>query len=164
MHKSLLLVAAILACCLTAAAQNANGILNGRISDASGASIAGAKVTIQNQETGVRQELTSSSEGRFYLPQVLIGTYRVTVEKSGFQKYIQSEVKIDVAQTVTLEVPLTIGDVATSVEITASAAQLSTETSSVSTVVNSKAILDLPSSGRNPFGLATLAPGVIPGS
>ncbi len=149
--------------CFCAAGQNANGILDGRIVDSSGASIPGARVMVENQNTGVKKEFTSNSEGRFYEGQVLIGTYRVTVEKTGFQKFVQSNIQVNVAQTVSLEIPLKLGDIATTVEISAIAAHLTTESSSVSTVVNSKAILDLPSSSRNPFALATLAPGVIPG-
>ncbi|MEO7142141.1 MAG: TonB-dependent receptor [Bryobacteraceae bacterium] len=145
------------------AAQNANGILDGRITDLSGAAVPGAKVAVENQGTGTTQQFTSNSEGRFYDGQVLIGVYRVTVERTGFQKYQQSNIRVDVAQTVSLDISLKLGDVSTLVEVNAQAAQLTTESSSVSTVIGSKAILDLPSSSRNPFALATLAPGVVPG-
>jgi hypothetical protein len=155
---------AALILCFCAAGQNANGILDGRIIDSSGASIPGARVTVENQGTGVKKDFTTNSDGRFYEGQVLIGTYRVTVEKTGFQKFVQSNIQVNVAQTVSLEIPLKVGDIATTVEISAVAAHLTTEASSVSTVVNSKAILDLPSSSRNPFSLATLAPGVNPGA
>jgi hypothetical protein len=157
-----LAVAALVITC-SATAQNANGILDGRIVDSSGSAVPAAKVTVENQGTGVRQDFTTNSEGRFYQAQVLIGEYRVIVEKAGFQKYVQNNIRVNVAQTVTLEISLKIGDVSTAIEVSASSAQLTTESSSVSTVVGSKAILDLPSSGRNPFSLATLAPGVIPG-
>ena len=163
MLRSPIVVIAAIALCSSALAQNANGILDGRITDSSGASVPGAKVTVENQGTGTSQQFTTNADGRFYQGQVLIGAYRVTVEKSGFQKYVESDVRVAVAQTVTLEIPLKVGDLATTVEIVASAAQLTTESSSVSTVIGSKAILDLPLSSRNPFSLATLAPGVIPG-
>ena len=150
-------------CGATAIAQTATGVLNGRVSDPSGASIPGAKVTIQNEATGVKQEGPTNSEGRFFNGFVLPGAYRVTVEKAGFGKYVQSKLTINVQQTVTLEIELKIGDTATTVEVSANAAQLATETSSISTVVTSKQILDLPLNGRNPFSLATLTPGVTPG-
>jgi hypothetical protein len=163
MFRSLIGSIAAIALCSSALAQNANGILDGRIIDSSGASVPGAKVIVENQGTGVRQEYTTNSEGRFYQAQVLVGTYRVTVEKAGFQTYVQSNIRVEVAQTVTLEIQMKVGDVSTLVEVSASVAQLTTESSSVSTVIGSKAILDLPLSSRNPFSLATLAPGVIPG-
>lgn len=164
MKRSLttLFLAAILSC-IQALAQNANGVLDGRVTDASGASIPGAQVVIENQGTGTKQNYLTNADGRFYQGQVLIGTYRVTVQKAGFKKYAESNVNVNVAQTVSLDIHLSVGEITTTVEISASAAQLTTESSSVSTVVGGKAILDLPSSGRNPFSLATLAPGVIPG-
>ena len=75
-----------------AAGQNANGILDGRVTDSSGASIAGAKVTVENQSTGTRQQYITSADGRFYQAQVLIGAYRVIVEHPGFQRYVQNGV------------------------------------------------------------------------
>ena len=77
-------------------AQTATGVLNGRVSDASGASIPDAKVTIQNQATGIRQEGPTNSEGRFFNGFLLPGAYRVTIEKSGFAKYVQTDVRINV--------------------------------------------------------------------
>lgn len=157
----LLLFAAL--CGAAAMGQTATGVLNGRVSDPSGASIPGAKVTIENQATGVKQEGPTNSEGRFFNGFVLPGSYRLTVEKAGFGKHVENNITVNVQQTVTLEIALKIGDTATTVEVSANAAQLATETSSLSTVVTSKQILDLPLNGRNPFSLATLAPGVTPG-
>ena len=77
--------AAVLAFACCASAQNANGVLDGRIVDASGSAVPAAKVTVENQGTAVRRDFTTNSEGRFYQAQVLIGEYRVTVEKTGFQ-------------------------------------------------------------------------------
>lgn len=87
----------------------------------------------------------------------------MSVEKSGFQKYIQSDILLDVEQAVTLSIPLHIGDVTTTVSVEADAAQLSKESSTVTTTVSNKAVLDLPLGGnRSPMSLVTLAPGVIP--
>src|SRR5437016_3386037 len=143
MLRSPIVVIAAIALCTSALAQNANGILDGRITDSSGASIPGAKVTVENQGTGTSQQYTTNADGRFYQGQVLIGAYRVTVEKTGFQKYVQSNIQVDVAQTVSLEIALKVGDVSTTVEVQASVAQLTTESSQLSTAINSKAILDL---------------------
>ena len=163
MLRILAVVIAIFACRLCAMAQTATGILDGRVTDATGAAIPGAGVSIENQDTGVHREMKTNSEGRFYQGFVLPGVYRVTVQNPGFDKHVQNNIRVNVQQTVTLDIPLKLGDVATTVEVSASAAQLSTESSTVSTVVGGRAILDLPSNGRNPFQLATLAPGVIPG-
>ncbi len=163
MFRSLKLVFAIALSCVSIFAQSATGVLDGRVTDTSGGAIPAANVVIQNEATGVRQTFTTSGDGRFYQNFVQPGTYSVTVQLTGFNKYIQSGVKVDVGQTVSLPISLQAGDVATTVEVSASAAQLSTESSTVSTVVGTRAIIDLPLNGRNPFSLATLAPGVIPG-
>ena len=116
---------------------------------------------MENQQTGVRQSLLSNSEGAFYQSFLIPGDYRVTVEHTGFQKYVTSNIRVDVQQTVDLTIPLKVGEVSSTVEVSASVAQLSTSSSTVSTVINSKAIMDLPLNGRNPLSLAILTPGVI---
>ncbi len=163
MSRIVSVVITVFVCCFYAMAQTATGVLDGRVTDATGAAIPGANVSIENQDTGVHQEMKTNSEGRFYQGFVLPGVYRVTVQNPGFDKHVQNNIRVNVQQTVTLDIPLKLGDVATTVEVSASAAQLSTESSTVSTVVGGRAILDMPSNGRNPFNLATLAPGVIPG-
>jgi hypothetical protein len=147
--------------CIVASGQTATGIIQGRVTDATGASVPGAKVTIENQRTGFHQVVSSNSEGSFYQSFLIPGEYRVSVEKAGFQKFVTNDVRVDVEQTVDLVATLKVGEITNVVEVSASVAQLSTSSSSVSTVINSKAIMDLPLNGRNPLSLATLTPGVI---
>jgi hypothetical protein len=153
----------VAAFCFHADAQTATGILQGVVTDSSGAAVPDAKVTVENQRTSVLLSLLTNTGGRFVQPFLIPSEYRLTVEKAGFQKYVTSDIRVDVQQTVALDITLTVGEVTSAVEVTASAVQLATETSSVSTVVDMKRILDLPLNGRNPFSLATTAPGVIPG-
>jgi hypothetical protein len=76
---------------------------------------------------------------------------------------VTSDIKLSVQQTIALEVQVKVGEVSTTVEVSAATAQLATSTSAVSTVITNKAMLDLPLNGRNPFSLALLTPGVFPG-
>lgn len=161
MNRFLTFVTTALVLASCAFAQTATGTLDGRINDPSGAAITGAAVTVENEATNVKQSQQSNADGRFYQRYMLPGSYRLTVEKAGFQKYVQTHILLDVEQTITLSVPMKVGDVTTTVEIQASAAQLSTETSTVSTALGQKSILDLPT-GRGIMGLTTLVPGVIP--
>ncbi len=147
---------------MCAFAQNATGTLDGRVLDASGAAIPGAGVTVESQATNVRWNIPTNAEGRFYQRYLAPGAYNITVEKAGFQKFIQTGVIVSVEQTVALEISLKVGDVATSVEVEAAAAQLATESSTVATSVTSKSALDLPLSNRSPLGMVTLVPGVMP--
>lgn len=143
--------------------QTATGTLDGRVTDATGAVIPDAKISIVSGQTNFRQELSTNTLGAFVRPFLLPGTYQVTVEKQGFRRYSESNVRITVQQTVSLDIVLTLGDTSTTVEVSASTAQLSTSSSTVSTVIGNKAIMDLPLNGRNPFALASLVPGVVPG-
>ncbi len=161
MSQFLTILAIVIGLAASVSAQTATGILQGRVSDATGAAVPEAMVTVQNERTGVAQKLSTNNEGTFFQSFLLPGVYRLTVEKSGFQKYTSSGIRVNVQQTVALEVPLKLGDVSTTVEVTASTVQLSSATSTVSTVIPGKAILDLPLNGRNPFSLATLTPGVV---
>ncbi|MGH9720054.1 MAG: TonB-dependent receptor domain-containing protein, partial [Bryobacteraceae bacterium] len=164
MKRSLILgiVAAILFA-LSAAGQTATGILRGRVSDASGAAVPDAKVTVENTRTGVPQTLATNQDGLFVQPYLIPGDYRLTIEKAGFEKSVTTDIRINVQQTVALDIAMKVGEVNTSIQVEAAVAQLSTATSSISTVITNKAMLDLPLNGRNPFTLATLVPGVIPG-
>jgi len=163
MYRFLSLAAAALGLLMCAHAQNATGTLDGRVTDASTAAVPAASVTIENPATNVHWTMETNAEGRFYQRYLQPGTYRITVEKTGFRKYVQNDILLNVEQTVTLNIPLEVGDVSTTVEVESSAAQLSTESSTVATTVNSKAVLDLPLGGnRSPMSLVTLVPGVVP--
>jgi len=165
MSRSLIFtIATILIVSSTALGQTATGILQGRVADDSGAAVPDAKVTIENERTAVRQVTTSNSLGNFLQPYLQPSTYRVTVEKVGFQKYSTSGVTVEVQKSAELDVILKIGELSTTVEVSASASQLATSTSTVSTTVDNKKVLDLPLNGRNPLNLANLVPGVIQGS
>lgn len=157
------LVAFLCFASMAAWAQTATGTIEGRVIDPTGSIIPDAKVIILNQATNIRQELPTGSAGNFVQPFLQPGEYTVSVEKTGFRKYAQTGVRVNVQQTVSLEITLQIGDAATTVEVTSGTAQLAVASSTVSTVIGNKAIMELPLNDRNPFNLATLSPGVVPG-
>src|SRR5258708_26411400 len=160
----ILTITAILIISSNALGQTATGILQGTVTDHSGAAVPDAKVTIENERTAVRQVTMSNSLGIFVQPYLLPSTYRITVEKAGFQKYSTTGIPVEVQKSAELGIVLQIGEVSTTVEVSAQAALLATTTSSVSTTIDNKKVLDLPLNGRNPLALANLVPGVIPGS
>jgi hypothetical protein len=164
MKRCLALVSAVLVLATYCFAQNATGTIDGRVVDASDAAVPGATVIIENSATNVKLTTRTNGEGRFLQRYLLPATYTLTVEKTGFQKYIQSGILLDVEQTITIPVPMKVGDVATSIEVTANTAQLSTENGTITTTIGSKAVLDLPLQGRNPYSLVSLVPGVNAGN
>src|SRR6478672_7043624 len=162
LRYSTIVVAATLLC-HSAMAQTATGIIQGRVVDASGGAVPEAAVKIQNKKTGVQSSTVTNAQGAFLQPYLIPGEYALTVEKAGFDKNVTPDLRLSVQQTIELELTMKVGEITTTVEVSAASAQLNTSTSAVSTVITNKAMLDLPLNGRNPFGLATLVPGVFPG-
>ena len=160
MSRYLTLGTALL-CCASAFGQAPTATLQGHVNDPAGAAVPAAKVTIENEQTGVKQTLSSNAEGRFVQPSLLAGQYRVTVEKPGFSRSVTNDISLDAQATLDLDIALKVGEVTTSVEVTAEIAQLKTDTSNASTTLQAHQLLDLPT-GRNPFALVTLSAGVIP--
>src|SRR5579871_2956016 len=140
MNRFLKLVVSVIVFAYGAFAQNAAGTLDGRVVDASGAAIAGAQVTIENQATNVKLRVPTNADGRFYERYLLPGTYTVTVEHPGFERYIQTGILLDVEQTIALTCTMKVGEVTSTVEVTANTAQLATETSTVATTIGTKSI------------------------
>ncbi|MBL8174299.1 MAG: carboxypeptidase regulatory-like domain-containing protein [Bryobacterales bacterium] len=163
MQRFVCLLILSLTCGFSAFAQTATGTIQGNVADATGASVPDVAITILNKNTGVRQTTQTNSSGNFIVPYLLPGEYTASAEKKGFDKHLTSAIRLSVQQTIDLPIVLKIGEVTTTVEVSAAGAQLATSTSAVSTVITNKAMMDLPLNGRNPFGLASLAPGVIPG-
>src|ERR1700743_2477938 len=90
-------------------AQVDQGQINGTVKDTSGGSIAGANVTLTNQDTGVTQVTTTNSQGEYIFAQIKAGTYSVTAEFQGFQKVVQKNVSVDVQQKVLADITLPPG-------------------------------------------------------
>lgn len=145
-----------------APAQTPTGIIQGLVLDSTGAVVPNARVAITNVNTGEKEELQTTSSGRFVRPFLRTGTYTVQVELEGFRTARQDNVKLDVGQTRELNLTLEIGAIAQEVIVSATAASLDTSTSSIGQVIENKRIMDLPLNGRAVFGLANLTPGVNP--
>jgi hypothetical protein len=141
------------------------GTIQGTVLDPAGALIPNAKVTLSNQDNGVEFKLTGSGEGRFVQPALLPGNYQIVTEATGFSRSVIRDIRLNAGQTVQMDVNLKLGDVASSIEVTADAAQLQTETSTVISTINRKSIVDLPLApgNRSPLALVTTVAGVMGG-
>jgi hypothetical protein len=160
MFRFLILAAAIMGLVAGALAQTATGVLLGRVTDASNAAVPQAKITIHNEDTGITLSVTSNAEGNFQQSYLLPGNYLVSVEKNGFAKWETTHIRVDVDQSVTVDAQLKIGEVSSTVEVTANGTLLSTSSATLNTVIDTKPILDLPMNGRNPISFVGLTPGV----
>jgi len=155
-------LALVLAAQLSGQATTFGSIL-GKVTDPAGSSIPGAAVKVTNRDTGITRELQADATGDFAARSLNPGFYNVEVTAPNFQRQLET-VKLDVAQTVTLDFRLTIGQVSESVQVEAVAPLLQTDTGTVGTVIENAKVLELPLNGRNFNTLTRLVPGAVRGT
>src|SRR5450755_1178230 len=125
--------------------QAETGTLIGTVTDVSGAVVSNAKVTVVSVGTNASRSTVTDSRGDYVITTLKPGSYQLTVEGSGFTKFLR-QVQVTVGGTVEASVKLSVTGVATTVEVTASGevATVNTESSTLSDVITSKQITDLP--------------------
>src|SRR5436190_3054757 len=155
-------LAALLMCllALTALGQQTTGSLNGTVNDPSGAVVAGATVTAVNTATGAERSAVSSSTGVFDFQALQPGTYTVSVDAKGFKKAVARDIVVSVASAAQVTIPLEIGSASETVTVTASQEILNTSSPSLTNIINTRQVVDLPLAGRNPVDLAALQAGI----
>ncbi len=119
----------------------------GQVSDASGAAVPSATVTVANKETGLRRSASTDGSGRFNFPQLKPGTYSVKVEAEGFEPQQNNAVSAALGQKQTVDFRLKIAQSNQTVEITSEAPILNPENANTSTTLNAHALEDLPNPG-----------------
>ncbi len=139
------------------------GTILGTVHDNTGAVIPGVAVTIRNAGTSFTQSTKTSSTGSYVFTPLRIGKYTVEVESPGFKKELRTGLELNIQQQLVADFSLSVGDVSTQVEVTATAPILQTENGSVGQVIETQSINDLPLNGRNYTFLARLVPGATIG-
>jgi hypothetical protein len=142
-------------------AQYTNATLGGMVTDSSGAAVADAKVTVQNQDVGLTKTGVTGADGAFLFPALPIGSYKITVSKAGFREYVQSGVVLVVSQTANLQVALQVGEMQQQVTVSADAELLTTKSASAGQLIDQKRIIELPLNGRDMSSLLYLAPATV---
>lgn len=157
---------ALLCLALTAVgnAQSDNTQINGFVKDQQGSVIANAKVSVKNETNGLERTATTNGEGYYVVTQLPSGLYTVSVEANGFKLYKETSKKLDPNVPAKLDVALQPGQVSEVVTITATAAGVQTETSTVGKLVDEQTIKNTQLNGRNPLLLAVTKAGVLGGS
>jgi hypothetical protein len=139
-------------------AQTPTGEILGTVLDPTGAVVSGAVITITNTSTGVERKLATNSAGVYTAPALSPGTYTVRIALKGFRSSLRSNIDVAVGQEIRVNFTLELGDVSESVQVSAAAAALDTETSTIGTVIGERSIQDLPLNGRNFLQLGELVP------
>ncbi|HEY8224687.1 MAG TPA: carboxypeptidase-like regulatory domain-containing protein [Pyrinomonadaceae bacterium] len=136
------------------------GAISGTVKDEKGAAVAGAQVEIINAATGVTERSTTTDgNGNFGVTQLPPGTYKIIVSGSGFSKAELPDVKVNVTETATVNVPLKVGQITESVTVVEAASQIQLNSATTGQTLQSTTINNLPLATRNFLTLLTLSTG-----
>jgi len=168
--KRTVLIFAVLLClfavCLPISARGqavSTGTVVGQVSDASGAAIVGATVTLTDKATNTPRTSTTNEAGRYIFVNVIPGAYDLAVSKTGFRVTKLTDQTVTIGLTLTLDVKLEVGSISQTVEVTSTpGAELQTMNATVGNTVAGIALDSLPSIGRDVSTFVTLQPGVSP--
>lgn len=153
---SLLLVASLGLFCQTSTTQ-----LSGTVSDTSAASVPAAKVTATNEATGLTYSVETTEAGLYAFPSIPVGSYTLSVEKTGFKKFQLTRIVLQINTPATVNAKLDIGAATETVQVEATAETLQTNNATIGNVIERKVIEAMPLNGRNPLNLLIFEPGVV---
>jgi hypothetical protein len=142
--------------------QMTTGTILGRVTDTSGASIPGAKVTITNTGTGISKSFVTGSDGSYVVPYLIPGMYAVSAEKQGFRMVTKSGIVLEVGQTARIDMTLPVGSVTQQVTVRTQSPLLQTQSSEQGTVIAGQKIVSMPLNLREFAALVNLTPGTTP--
>ncbi|HZU27509.1 MAG TPA: carboxypeptidase regulatory-like domain-containing protein [Bryobacteraceae bacterium] len=157
-----MLLLGIVLAAVPAFAQRDLGTITGTITDAQGAAVPGAKVVITEAATGLTYDATTDEAGTYSRPLLKPGSYTVDVEAPGFQRAEQKDVVVNASERTAVNMTLQIGNAQQTVEVTAAAPLLQTESAQQGANLNTAEVSQLPLGGQRTFTyLARLSPGVL---
>ena len=156
---SLIAITLLLACVAWASEV---GSISGVVTDATGASVVKAAVTIRNVNTGVTASVTTNEAGAYSFLALPVGRYDLTVTANGFEKYQQTGIVLNTNDELRFDVALKIGEVSKTVEVAADALHVETANTQLGDVIGSTQMENIPLNGREYTDLLSLQPGVAP--
>jgi hypothetical protein len=146
-----------------ASGQATSGRVVGTVFDQQRSVVPDAKVAAVNTATQIKATTTTRGDGTFEVPNLPIGTYRVEVEKDGFEKAVTQEKKLEINQSVQFDVTLALGETTQTVNVEATVSAVETANPTVGGTIVGEAIQQAPLNGRDALSLALLQPGVSEG-
>ncbi len=147
--------------CASANAQDANAVLEGQVTDPSGAVVPGATVRVSGVSTGYTRAQKTTNTGAYHLS-LPIGEYELRVSAPNFEEYVRPRVSLSVSQTVRVDLQLRVAGAKEVVTVTDEATLVDSGSNVIGNVVTGRELLDLPLDGRNFTQLGLLQPGVAP--
>ncbi len=141
----------------------ATGSISGNMTDASGAAIPGAKVTITDTDTNTPRVLATDSAGRFVANLLSLGNYAIQIAAPNFQEAIKKGILLEAQGSPEIDFTLVPASVSSKISVQANPVEVQTTDATLSQVIHARQVADLPLNGRNFVELASLAPGVSAG-
>jgi len=164
MAKTITTILAVVILCTPAFAQLDRGTITGNVTDSSGAAVPSATVVIRNVGTNAVYKTESTATGQYTMPNLPVGIYEVSVEMSGFKKFVSTKLDLRATDVLRVDAVLEVGSLSETVEVSAQAARIQTDSPQVGTSLTNASIVDLPlsfSGARSPESFAyRLTPGV----
>ncbi len=157
--RTFLLSALILCFSIVSSAQTFRGSIQGTVTDPNGAVVPAADVTINSPDTGLTRTTQTDSEGSYLVSELPIGTYQVTVKKSGFSDVSVKNVKVEVSATTRADVPLPLAGATTIVDIPGVEPIVNSAENNLGGSIQAKQLQELPVSGRDFTKMLVLVPG-----
>jgi hypothetical protein len=151
--------AVLLICAGIALGQEAQ--ISGFIQDPAGLNVAGAGISLRNEQTGGKRGTLSNESGFYSIPSLKPGLYRVSIQAPGFETIVQEALKLEVGDSARLDFALHIGDARTVITVKGGPPPINTEDASVGTVIGRDIIDKMPLNGRGIQALIDLTPGVV---
>src|SRR5437899_2965147 len=143
-------------------AQTNTGRIVGTITDATGAVIPGAEISIRNPTTGLARSVMTNESGTYAVPLLPPAIYEVQALLPGFRPQVRTGITVQVDAVVRLDFALTVGEISDKIEVTADAPLLQSETGSLGQLMDSRKVTDIPLNQRHFMALTTLTTGVMP--
>ncbi len=143
-------------------AQTVYGSLTGTITDSTGGVIPGASVTITNVGTTEKRNVVSDTAGSYRFVNLVPGRYKIEVEMNGFKHYTRDNLLVEVQSALRIDISMQVGQLSEVVEVSSASPLLQTESGTLSQIVESRTVTEMPLNGRNVMNLIALTPGVIP--
>ncbi|MBI4443490.1 MAG: TonB-dependent receptor [Acidobacteria bacterium] len=147
--------------CSVAWGQVTTGTISGTVKDVTGAVVPGVEVIVRNVETGASRAVTTNERGRYIAPQLAVGNYEVSARAEGFQMEVRRGITLTIGREAVVDFALTIGSVAETVEVTGEAPLVETTTSTVSGLVDTRQMREIPLNARSFMELVPLQAGAV---
>lgn len=154
------LISLLATAALSAQTQAINGSIRGRVTDPTGAAVPQAKVTVANADTGFTRSADSSEDGYFVFPNLPLGSYTITVQRTGFDTQKYTGVALAAGVEGVIDAQLKVGAVSTTVEVTGGAAVIEPSRVNTGRTITQEEINNLPLPSRNPYNFVLFQPGV----